>query len=53
VVSPAPIDLETMGDVTRAEYAAFANYAKRFGRWPKYNDKKNSPKAKSKAKVLD
>jgi hypothetical protein len=36
--------LEAMGDVVRAEYVAFANYAELFGALPKYNDKKNSPK---------
>ncbi len=40
-------DLETMGEVVRAEYIAFANYAALFGRLPKYNDKQNSPKRKS------
>jgi hypothetical protein len=44
VSSTARIDLETMGDVARAEYVALANYAERFGRLPRYNDKKNSPK---------
>jgi hypothetical protein len=44
VSSNAPKDLRTMGDVTRAEYLAFAGYAERFGGLPKYNDKKNSPK---------
>lgn len=37
-------DLETMGSVAKAEFVAFANYAELFGRLPKYNDKKNSPK---------
>jgi hypothetical protein len=44
VLSIARKDLETMGDVARAEYLALAEYAERFGRLPKYNDKKNSPK---------
>ncbi len=44
VLSIARTDLETMGEVARAEYLALANYAERFGRLPKYNDKKNSPK---------
>ena len=33
-----------MGDVVRAEYLAFAEYAKRFGRLPEFNDKEKSPK---------
>lgn len=39
-------DLETMGDVTRSEYVAFANYAELYGELPKYNDKRRSPKLK-------
>lgn len=39
-------DLETMGAVARAEYIAFADYASLYGRLPKYNDKKHSPKRK-------
>ncbi len=46
VSSIARKDLETMGEVVRAEYLAFANYTELFGRLPKYNDKKNSPKRK-------
>jgi hypothetical protein len=33
-----------MGNVVRAEYLAFAEYAELFGRLPRYNDKKISPK---------
>ena len=44
VTSIARKDLETMGVVAYAEYVALANYAARFRRLPKYNDKKNSPK---------
>lgn len=44
VTSIARKDLETMGLVAHAEYVALANYAARFRRLPKYNDKKNSPK---------
>lgn len=40
-------DLETMGEVTRAEYVAFANYAELYGALPKYNNKKLAPKRKS------
>ncbi len=39
-------DLETMGEVVRAEYLAFANYAEQYGNLPKYNDKQKSPKRK-------
>ena len=45
VDSLARKDLETLGTVAYAEFVAFANYAEAFGRLPKYNDKKNSPKA--------
>jgi hypothetical protein len=44
VTSIAREDLETMGEVARAEFVAWANYVERFKRLPKYNDKKNSPK---------
>lgn len=44
VTSHAPADLITMGDVAKAEYECFAEYASVFGHLPKYNDKKNSPK---------
>lgn len=40
-------DLEAMGEVVRAEYIAFANYAELFGRLPKYNDRHRSPKRKA------
>jgi hypothetical protein len=43
VSSNAPKDLRTIGNVVRAEYLAFAEYAERFGRLPRFNDKKNSP----------
>ena len=46
VTSIARKDLEAMGSVARAEYVAFANYAKRYGALPKYNDKQKSPKRK-------
>ena len=46
VTSIARKDLETMGNVVRAEYFAFANYAELFDGLPKYNDKQNSPKRK-------
>jgi hypothetical protein len=44
VSSNAPKDLRKMGNVVRAEYLAFAEYAELYGRLPRYNDKKNSPK---------
>jgi hypothetical protein len=44
VTSIAPSDLITMGDVAKAEYECFAQFAGAFGCLPKYNDKKNSPK---------
>jgi hypothetical protein len=44
VKSSTSIDLLTMGDVAKAEYECFAKYKKLFGRLPKYNDKKISPK---------
>lgn len=50
VTSIARQDLETMGDVLKAEYIAFAEYAERYGRLPKYNDKQRSPKAKPHAR---
>lgn len=46
VTSIERFDLETMGDVARAEYRAFAEYAAQYGSLPKYNDKKRSPKRK-------
>ena len=44
VTSIASADLITMGDVAKAEYECFARFARAFGRLPKYNDKKGSPK---------
>ncbi|MDP2652588.1 MAG: hypothetical protein Q8Q08_00995 [Candidatus Omnitrophota bacterium] len=46
VSSADPEDLRKMGDVASFEYACFAEYAKRFGRLPEFNDKKASPKRK-------
>jgi hypothetical protein len=46
VASNQPSDLRTMGSVSKAEYDCFAHFVERFGRLPKYNDKKNSPKFK-------
>ena len=44
VTSNEPTDLRTMGTVAKAEYECFAQFSELFGRLPKYNDKKNSPK---------
>ena len=44
VASNEPADLITMGSVAKAEYECLAHFAGLFGRLPKYNDKKNSPK---------
>lgn len=44
VSSIAPADLLIMGDVAKAEYECFAQYAKVFKCLPKYNDRKGSPK---------
>ncbi len=37
-------DLLIMGKVTEYEYICFAEYVKRFGMLPEFNDKKRSPK---------
>lgn len=37
-------ELMLMGEVAKAEYVAFAKYFEKYGRLPKYNDKKLSPK---------
>lgn len=39
-----PESLLVLGQVAMAEYVAFAEYVKRFGTLPKYNNKKVSPK---------
>lgn len=46
VSSSKPEDLCRMGDVASFEYICFAEYAKKFGRLPEFNDKKLSPKRK-------
>ncbi|MEH6542753.1 MAG: hypothetical protein V7721_02320 [Porticoccaceae bacterium] len=43
---PTPDDYRQMGQVTKAEYDAFALYLEEFGNLPKYNDHKASPKHK-------
>ncbi|MGD0260664.1 MAG: hypothetical protein ABSD29_12665 [Verrucomicrobiota bacterium] len=42
--SNSPADLLTMGDVAKAEYECWAQFASVYGRLPKYNDKKKAPK---------
>jgi hypothetical protein len=37
-------DLRIMGEVVKSEYTCFAEYVKRFGMLPKFNNKKLSPK---------
>ena len=39
-----PENLLVLGQVAKAEYMAFAEYVKRFGTVPKYNNKMASPK---------
>ncbi len=46
VKSNNPKDLLKMGEVAWLEYFCFAQYAKRFKKLPKFNDKKVSPKHK-------
>jgi len=48
VTSNRPADLMTMGDVAKAEYQCWAQFADVFGRLPHYNDKKNAPKGSKK-----
>ncbi len=40
-------DLRVMGRVAQAEYECWAKYKEIFGRLPKYNDKKASPKLRN------
>ena len=42
----SPENLLVLGQVAMAEYIAFAEYVRLFGRLPKYNDKKAAPKLK-------
>ena len=46
--SNKPEDLFKMGEVAKFEYTCFAEYAKKFGNIPEFNDKKRSPKRKFK-----
>jgi len=46
---PTPANLRLMGMVLQQEYECFATYVEKFGCWPRFNDKKNSPKGKSAA----
>ncbi|HHT9138061.1 MAG TPA: hypothetical protein ACFYEK_12580 [Candidatus Wunengus sp. YC60] len=50
VNSYKPEDLCRMGGVANFEYICFAEYAKKFGRLPEFNDKKLSSKAKKEIK---
>jgi hypothetical protein len=44
VTSNAPSDLLIMGNVAKAEYECWSQFATIFKHLPKYNDKKNAPK---------
>jgi hypothetical protein len=44
VESTEPKDLLLMGDVARQEFECWALYVRKFGRLPRFNDKKRSPK---------
>lgn len=46
----SPKSLRLMGDIVRLEYLCLAEYHRRFGRLPQFNDKARSPKF-SKAEV--
>src|ERR1035437_907557 len=41
---PKPSDLRLIGSVLQQEYECFAVFAEKFGRWPEFNDKKESRK---------
>jgi hypothetical protein len=42
--SDLPADLRKMGNVARFEYLCLAEFAERFDRLPRFNDKANAPK---------
>ena len=42
--NPTPKDLRIMGEVAKCEYDCWAIYIENNGRYPKFNDKSNSPK---------
>lgn len=46
--SNRPADLFKMGKVAKFEYTCFAEYVKKFGTLPEFNDKKRSPKRQRK-----
>jgi len=50
VSSKLPDDLRMMGKVVEFEYICFAQYAKKFGKLPEFNDMKASPKFSLKVK---
>jgi hypothetical protein len=41
---PTPPNLRLMGKVLQQEYECFAVFVEKFKEWPRFNDKKNSPK---------
>lgn len=41
---PTPVDLRVMGDVAKCEWDCWASFIEKFDRYPKFNDKSNSPK---------
>lgn len=42
--NPTPKDLRIMGEVAKCEYDCWAIYVEKFGRYPRFNDIKKSPK---------
>lgn len=44
VASNEPRGLRRMGEVAKFEYLCFAEFVKRFGKLPEFNNKKSSPK---------
>jgi len=42
--NPSPNDIRIMGEVAKCEYDCWAIYIEKHGRYPKFNDKKESPK---------
>jgi hypothetical protein len=44
VTSNSPEDLICMGEVAKQEYVCFAEYVKKYGAKPRFNDEKRSPK---------
>ena len=48
VTTNNPNDLLVMGDVLKQEFICFSDYAKKFKKLPRFNDKKASPKKEKK-----